>query len=162
PCPASREGVRSGRFPQRRLTMRHGLPAVILLTTLVSAGRAELHFPVTEAYAGEVKSGAPLVRRFEMVNRGPAAVEGQQIGCGCVKPKLEPAVESLPLTLPPGGKRTVLVEVNTLSQAEGEQSWQATVVWTEAGRAMEQPLVIRGKVVTEVSVTPAALFVFTD
>src|SRR5262249_58451517 len=51
---------------------------------------------------------------------------------------------------------------NTLSQAAGPQSWRLTVGYESGGKRSEVPLQIAARIVTEVSVLPAALTVFTD
>jgi hypothetical protein len=142
-----------------------GLPSVILLTLFSPLpAHAELHFPQSLAQAGEVRSGTPLAQRFSFVNRGPDAVTITELkaSCGCLTPRLGPGTVALPHTYRPADSGEVLLEVNTLSQAAGPQSWRVTVCYETAGQRYEVPLQIVGRIVTEVSVLPAAVTVFTD
>jgi hypothetical protein len=143
--------------------MNRSMMAMVVILVTSAVVQAGPRFPTTQIDVGEVKSGPTLVRRFEMINDGAEVIKllEVRVGCGCVKPKLEPAAE-LPLTLGVGEKRTIVVEVNTLSQADGDQSWHASVVWEEGQQIHEQKLTLLGQVTSEVSVQPATLFLFTD
>jgi hypothetical protein len=139
---------------------------VVVLSVLVRPlpARADLHFPHSQVQAGEVRSGASLAQRFAFVNRGPDAVTitGLKASCGCLTPRLGPDNVALPRVYRPAEEGEVLLDVNTLSQAAGLQSWRVTVCYESAGQRYEVPLQISARIVTEVSVLPAAVIVFTD
>jgi hypothetical protein len=142
-----------------------GLVSVILMALVDPLPvHAELHFPQPLAQAGEVRSGAPLAQRFAFFNRGPDVVTITELkaSCGCLTPRLGPGTVALPHAYRPNDEGEVLLEVNTLSQAAGPQSWRVTVCYEMGGQRYEAPLQIVGRIVSEVSVLPAAVTVFTD
>lgn len=134
------------------------LGAAAILAMHATAARAELHFPQASADLGEVRSGVPLQHRFTLVNRGAGPIEIVEVraSCGCLKPRLERR------TYQPGETGTLLLEVNTLGEAEGRNRWQCLVVAQSGGRRFETALQITCQVVVEVSVRPAVLTLFTD
>jgi hypothetical protein len=149
--------------PSRRLSWSAG--TVILLVFLrAGIARAELRFAQAVASAGEVRAGAPLVHRFAFVNDGPGPVVLSELrtSCGCLVPRLEPAVGPLPRTLAPGEHGAVVLEMNTLGQSAGEHTWHVTVCTLEGGQSGARELQLHGTVVTEVIVQPASLTLFTD
>jgi hypothetical protein len=139
--------------------------AVFLVAFLLPASAsAALHFPQPQVQAGEVRSGTPLTQRFAFVNRGPDAVTITELkaSCGCLKPCLGPGTVALPHTYRPTEEGEVLLEINTLSQAAGPQSWRVTVCYELSGQRYEVPLQIGGRIVNELSVLPAAVNIITD
>ncbi|MCS6864524.1 MAG: DUF1573 domain-containing protein [Gemmataceae bacterium] len=84
---------------------------------------ASFHSPQPVAAKGEVKAGPPLVHTFDLVNTTDKTVTITKIeaGCGCFRQSLGHMV------LPPGQKTQLLLEVNTLTQPEGPNRWQAVV-----------------------------------
>src|SRR5260370_11796744 len=93
----------------------HSFIAILFSLQAASMIRADLHVPQPEVDAGEVRAGAPLGHRFTFVNRGPQTIEITEVqsSCGCLTPKLELR------RLQPGEEGTLLMAVNTLSQAVG-------------------------------------------
>src|SRR5207237_542286 len=71
--------------------------------------------------------------------------------CGCLTPQVEKR------SLAAGERGSVLLEVNTLTLAEGSQSWRTKLICREGEKTSELDLVMVGEVVTEVLVQPAAL-----
>jgi hypothetical protein len=132
---------------------------VALPLAWAGAARADLHCEGPLFQAGQVRSGAPLAHRFTLSNAGPEEVEVTEIkpGCGCLRPRLEG-----PALLRPGEARSVLMEVNTLAQPEGPNTWRAVVGYRCASRPRELPLFVTADVVSEVSVRPAGLLISTD
>jgi len=132
----------------------------VWLFAAVSAGslRAELVFSEPVAEVGEVRAGAPLVRQLAFVNRGPGQVEitGLRASCGCLKPHLEQHKYQS------GEHGVIELEVNTLSQAPGPHEWQVHVTYKLADITNEVLLRLRARVITEVTVEPAALTFFAD
>jgi hypothetical protein len=138
--------------------MAQAVAPALLLGVLLPLARADLHFPAPGAEAGEVRSGAPLSHRFEFVNPGPGTVEVIQLrsSCGCLKPRLEKR------TYGPGENGSVVLEVHTLSQPAGEQTWHLRVGYRVNGADREADLKLRARVIREVKVEPAQLTLFTS
>jgi hypothetical protein len=115
--------------------------------------RAQLRCEQPEQDAGEVRSGQTVVRRFAVVNAGPAAAEvrGVRSGCGCLAPQMDRT------RLAPGETATLLLEIDTLAQAAGPQTWQVVLAYETQGQGGQLPMAVRGRVVEEVRVEPAAL-----
>lgn len=140
----------------RRWLLRFCLSMAIGCTT--NAVRAELRFEQPTATAGEVRAGQILVHHFRFVNTGPERVEIFQVrtSCGCVKSTLAQAVYD------PGARGEIPLEINTLSQASGPQSWRAVVAYRVGAEQRETTLTLTGDVVTEIVVQPAAVMLFAD
>lgn len=139
-----------------------GMPFALAVATLLAlstaTARADLAFANPTVDVGEVRSGAPLKQRFAFTNDGPGAVEITDLrtSCGCVKPQLEKRAYA------PGDRGELTLEVHTLSQPAGEHVWRLHVAYRAGGEAREAELVIKGRVVTEVTAQPAALTLFTE
>jgi hypothetical protein len=85
---------------------------------------AALACPAPVADRGAVKAGPPLTHTFELAHRGPAGtltITGVESGCGCLRRTLDNAV------LQPGQTAKLVLEVNTLTQPDGPNRWQAAV-----------------------------------
>jgi hypothetical protein len=121
-----------------------------------ATARAELRFAQPTADLGEVKSGPRLSQRFSFVNAGPDPVDilDLRTTCGCLKPQLTQR------TYPPGEQGTLLLEVNTLSQPPGEHDWPLQVMYRLGTDVKETTLHLKARLVTEVSVQPAAMTIF--
>jgi hypothetical protein len=119
---------------------------------------ADLQFAAAAVDAGEVRCGAPLSQRFAFVNRGVGPVEIVEVraGCGCLTPRLPQRIYQ------PGETGVLLLEVNTLSQDEGDHAWTCQVHYRSAGTSGQVPLEIRGRVIAEVTVRPAVLTIFAE
>jgi hypothetical protein len=139
----------------RRLSLLVGLGCA--LAAPAGALRADLRCPEPVFRAGEVRSGVPLRHRFRLVNGGPTPVEVAEVkpGCGCLRPQLDRRL------FRPGEEGTLDVEVNTLTQPEGPNTWRV-VVRLAGGAQAELPLFLTADVVSEVSVRPANLVLYTD
>jgi hypothetical protein len=119
------------------------------------AAPAAFYCPAPTAGKGDVKAGPPLVHTFDLVHNGTGTVTITKIeaGCGCLRQALGTA------TLQPGEKTTLALEVNTLTQPDGPNRWQALVSYkTEAPGAQAQTgeilLQITATLARDVSVTP--------
>jgi hypothetical protein len=134
------------------------LPAAVLLALTATTARADLSFANPTVDVGEVRSGTPLQRRFPFVNCGPGDVEITDLraSCGCAKPTLAKTAYG------PDDRGEVVLDVHTLSQPAGEHTWRLVVAYRDGREAREAELILRGRVVTEVAVQPAALTVSTD
>jgi hypothetical protein len=132
---------------------------VVALAAPLSHG--QLVCPAPDADAGTVKSGQVLSHAFRVVNRGGVAVEvvGGRTSCGCVAPLIRER------TLAPGQETTVLLEINTLTQAVGPQSWSLALHSRPVGSPDADDvltLTVRGTVVAEVRVEPTTIVLSAD
>jgi hypothetical protein len=117
-----------------------------------------LHCTQPEVRLGEVRAGVPLSRAFELVNRGREAIDITAVlpSCGCLTLKLARR------QLQPGEAATLRLDMNTLTQPAGPQTWRIRVRYQHGAQLGELELALSAKVVTEVTVEPAALVVYTN
>ncbi len=132
--------------------------SVPLLLLPTSAARAELECAEPTVDKGEVRGGVPLSHRFPLVNRGSQTVEVTDVrpSCGCLAPKLERR------RFQPGESGVLVLEVNTLTQPAGAQQLRATIHYRTGAIEHELPLYICARVVSEISVEPPSLAIYTD
>ncbi|MBA4067367.1 MAG: hypothetical protein C0501_27390 [Isosphaera sp.] len=116
---------------------------------------APLHCPAPVAALGDRKAGAPLAHTFDLTHTGAGTLTVTKVeaGCGCFRQVLTAAV------LKPGESAKLTLEVNTLTQPDGPNRWQAAVAYrTDApGRppeAGELLLQVTATLSREVAVTP--------
>ncbi|MDB5311759.1 MAG: hypothetical protein JWO38_5961 [Gemmataceae bacterium] len=137
------------------------------ILTLVALGLgdppapAALVCPAPIAAKGEVKGGPLLPHTFELTHRGPAGtitITKIEAGCGCLRRTLSAGV------LQPGETVKLTLEVNTLTQPDGPNRWQAVVGYTldlpgppAASRTGEVLLAMTATVAREVVVAPPQL-----
>jgi hypothetical protein len=133
--------------------MRKSLLAVALFLTASTAVQADLYCEQRVVQVGEVKAGQRLAQRFVFRNRGPQDVEITDVhpSCGCLKPKLNRG------TYAPGDEGAIEVEVNTLGQGAGPQSWGVRLTYKSAGQTGELALLLQARLVVEVDVQPGVL-----
>ncbi|HEY1186599.1 MAG TPA: DUF1573 domain-containing protein [Gemmata sp.] len=135
---------------------------LILLSALAAgqplAAPATFHSPTPIAAKGDVKGGPPLVHVFELVNGTPGTVTITKVeaGCGCLRQGLSATV------LPPGEKTKLALEVNTLTQPDGPNRWQAAVSYKVDApgaqpRTGELLLQITATLAREIAVSPPQL-----
>jgi Protein of unknown function (DUF1573) len=117
-----------------------------------------LRFEAITLQLGEIRSGLPVACQFAFINTGQGVVELVEArpGCGCLKPQL-PQRQFGP------GKRGIMpLELKTLGQPAGPHTWQLVLVYRDGDQLREQALHVTATVVTEVTVQPASLTLFTD
>lgn len=128
-----------------------------LLLPLLALGFAPpapaLSCPAPLAAKGDVRGGPPLTHAFELANRAGHTIRIAKVeaGCGCVKRTLS-ATE-----LKPGETGTVTLEVNTLTQPDGPNRWQAIVTYSvddPARSSGELILTVAANLSREVVVSP--------
>lgn len=135
---------------------------LILLSGLLAGQPAAppqgFHCPAPTAVKGDVKAGPPLVHAFELANptAGTVTVTKVEAGCGCLRQSLGANV------LKPGEKTTLALEVNTLTQPDGPNRWQAVVSYRveapgAATRAGELLLQVTATLSRDVTVNPPQL-----
>lgn len=134
------------------------LPGLLTGLAWAAGARADIRFSQPASDAGEVRTGSPLVRRFEFVNAGPgpAQVTGARANCGCLRPRTETRVYQ------PGEKGAVELDVNTLSQPAGPHTWRVILDYQTDGRPQEAALLLSARLVTEITVQPPSLAIYTD
>src|SRR6516225_7540896 len=132
-------------------------PLTIVLV-LASHVPNQLSVPAPVVDLGEVKSGLPLAHTFELINDGPDAVEilETRASCGCVAGKVEPRL------IQPGQRGSLVLRMHTLGQGAGLHSWKATVSCRQGTVQREITVGISVRLVTEITVQPAALTLITD
>jgi hypothetical protein len=137
---------------------RQAFPQAVLLTFLVmflhvSSGSAQLTVARPVEILGTIRSGPPLVRTFGFVNAGALPVEIVDVkgSCSCVVPKLAKRIYQ------PGEQGTIELEVHTLGQAAGPNSWGLTLTCKTGDQLTQVPLKITADLISEVYCEPAAL-----
>jgi hypothetical protein len=141
---------------------RFQAPLVVVLAFLpiLSATRAYADLECSEPLVekGEVHSGVPLSHRFTILNKGPETIDITEVrpSCGCLAPQMSQR------HLQPGQKSELVLEVNTLTQPAGENNWRITLRYKIGDGERELPLYIRARIVTEISVEPPSLAIYTD
>jgi hypothetical protein len=116
-----------------------------------------LHFAQPVIDVGEVRSGAPLVQELRFTIDGPEAVDLLEArpSCGCLRPQLEPR------RYWPGESGTLLLEVNTLTQAAGEHTWRLDLRCRRADVVEEVSVAVKGRIIAELAVQPSSLTLLT-
>jgi hypothetical protein len=114
---------------------------------------AQLHFAEPAVNAGTVLAGKPLSGQFEFHNAGAQPIQfiDAKPSCACLKPQLPQQ------PVPPGGKGTIEMAVNTLGQPAGPSAWAARIQYRQGDRTAECTLVLKADLIAEVSCEPAAL-----
>lgn len=131
------------------------------LVTLVALGLgnspapAPLHCPIPLAAKGDVKGGPSLAHTFELTHRGAAGtltITKVEAGCGCLRRTLAAAV------LQPGETTKLTLDINTLTQPDGPNRWQAVVSYTLDGAGTNQSgdvvLAVTATLSRDVTITP--------
>jgi hypothetical protein len=138
--------------------VKHWSLVVLLLAASASQAHGGLRFAQTAMRVGEVRSGAPLAREFRFVNEGPEVVELLEArpSCGCLRPCLTQRLYQ------PGESGNISLEVNTLTQAAGEHTWQLLLRYRRGDAEEEARLEVTASIVAELTVQPAALTLFTE
>lgn len=143
-------------MPRRPLT-----PLIVCVPILLARTprlRAELECARPMVEKGEVRSGTSLSHRFAFTNQGTETVEVTDVrpSCGCLAPKLEKR------RFQPGESGELLLEVNTLTQPAGANTWRVTLHYKAGEHEHELSLYLNARVVTEISIEPPSLAIYTD
>ena len=134
------------------------LMPLVLAILHVQSAYADLHFPQVTADLGQVRGATMLAHRFTFTNSGPDAVEiiETRPTCGCSTSSLEKR------SYQPGESGTLVLEINTLSQPAGNNTWGVHVHYRVGEQMRETLLCVTGHVIKDVTVQPAAMTVQTD
>jgi len=135
-----------------------GVASLMLALMAPSRAQAELRFVQPDAEAGTVRTGTALAHVFEFTNTGPDTVEivDLRASCGCLTPHLDKRVYRA------GEHGAIHLEVNTLTQPAGLQSWRLEVSYRADGKDGQAALRLRARMVQEIVVQPAALVLVAD
>jgi Protein of unknown function (DUF1573) len=147
--------------------MRRRLPDRLwVLCALVCLGnaigsdyaRADLYFEKPAVNAGVVYSGSRLLQRFPFISRGSSSIEitDARASCGCLAPRVSQRFVKA------GEAGIVELEVNTLSQPAGPNTWSVRILYSEAGMTKEETLFLRAQLIAEVTVQPAAMVLLAE
>jgi hypothetical protein len=126
---------------------------VLPLLLYPATASAQLRFAEPIVNVGKVYSGQPLVRQFPFVNAGSQPVEITELkgSCACVVPHLARR------TFQPGEQGTIALEIHTLGQAAGANSWGVTLTCKTGNNVADIHLQLQAELITEVTCEPAAL-----
>lgn len=112
---------------------------------------------------GDVRGGPILSQTFRVTNTSAETIvlAGLDSGCGCLKRSVSKN------ELKPGESATVSMDVNTLTQPDGPQTWTLKLRHRPATRAKAEPddtleLKVTAKLAREVSVTPPMISISTE
>jgi hypothetical protein len=134
------------------------VPTIILLAcTLAAEPISPLSIDREVIDAGTVKAGPSFKRTFTFKhtgNEGSLLITSIDAGCGCLRSS------SSKSTLGPGESAEITLEVNTITQPEGQNNWRATVeyLWkkneTELPKNEKKIITISAKVEREIAINP--------
>jgi hypothetical protein len=132
--------------------------SAMVLSLQTAPVRAELECAQPLVEKGEVRSGLSLTHRFTFVNRGSEAIVITEVrpSCGCLSPKVDKR------QLSPGESGELMLEVNTLTQPAGTNSWRVTIHYQSGEVERELSLYLSARLVAEISVEPPSLAIYTD
>jgi hypothetical protein len=138
------------RLPRRHILFLFALTA---LAGLAPPVRADLRFTQPVVDAGEVRRGPALVQRFPFVNvgSGAVAITDAKGSCGCLKPRFSKQ------QLNAGEEGWLEMEVNTLSQPAGPNTWRIQVVYRDGEQTVETSVQLSARLIAEIDVEPAAI-----
>jgi hypothetical protein len=132
----------------------------LLFAALLGLAPAAAPLTTNEAVVdrGNVKAGAPLAHTFHLRNQSemPVVIGEVAAGCGCLRPKLSRK------NIPPGASAELAFEINTLSQAEGPNSWTATIHYKYGNETGELGIQLKANLRREITIEPVALGLTID
>jgi hypothetical protein len=131
---------------------------LLALAVPVGSARADLTCREPLFRVGEVRSGTSLRHSFALLNSGSTEIEVVEVrpGCGCLSARLAQR------RFQAGQSGAVEVEVNTVTQPEGPNTWRVLLVYRQGEEWRELPLFVTAQVIREVSLSPANLVIYTD
>ena len=140
--------------------------AILLSTCLFATAADSIPMSVDRDRVdlGTVKAGPALSAKFQIQHTGTAGtlvITGVQTGCGCLK------TSASRLTLTPGESTELSVEINSLTQAEGANSWRIVVhaklelPGQPQATVGTRSLVVTAKLEREIVVTPPMIAIST-
>jgi hypothetical protein len=138
--------------------LRRVICACVVLAVASDPATAQLRADKPVVDLGEMRSGPRLTQTFLLRNDGPDAIDILELrpSCGCALARVDAHF------LKPRDQATVTVEINTLGQAGGAHAWKTLVHARQGEKAEELALEVRAQLITELTVEPAALTLFTE
>lgn len=134
-----------------------------VLLLIVTAPPSLLLVDAATVDRGDFKAGPLLKHTFRVANTtlDTMTITALESGCGCVRRSVSKN------ELKPGETADVSIEVNTLTQADGPQSWQLKLKHRPASAAKSVPddlleLRLSAKLSHEVSVSPPMISISTE
>jgi hypothetical protein len=140
--------------------MRIGIRAcfgLLFFSVMIACARAELRVARSTVDLGKLRTGKVLKHSCAFVNAGPDAVEivEARASCGCLAPQLQKQ------TYRPGEEGELFVEVNTLGQPAGRNSWHVKLSYRQADKLEETTLRLSAELIREIEVEPTAITMLT-
>jgi len=136
--------------------------SILFTTFLVSSPPVAILVADRETVdAGVVRSG-PLLRQVYRVTNPSATLPLQIVGldgtCGCIRKSFAKS------DLKPGETTDVTVEINTLTQPEGPNTWKTNVRYRVGSATMEERITLElvAKIVKELEVKPPMLAISSE
>jgi len=136
--------------------------SILLTTFLVSSPPVAILVADRETVdAGVVRSG-PLLRQVYRVTNPSATLPLQIVGldgtCGCIRKSFAKS------DLKPGETTDITVEINTLTQPEGPNTWKTNVRYRVGSATMEERITLElvAKIVKELEVKPPMLAISSE
>ena len=149
------------RFASDVTTASMNTIIAVLLASV--AAPPSLSVDSAKADRGEVRGGPILKQSFRVTNNSAEtiAIAGLDSGCGCLRRAVSKN------ELKPGESAEVSMDVNTLTQPDGPQTWTLKLRYRPSSLAKASPdelleLRVSAKLVREVSVTPPMIAVSTE
>ncbi len=129
------------------------LISIVVLAVSPRFARAQLRISDPTVDVGEVRAGNLLKHTFSLANgsSGVAEIIEARASCGCLASHVSKR------SLQPGETVEVILEVNTLSQPAGRNTWTVKIVSREGGKDTEVCLRLLAKLIREVEVGPTAV-----
>ncbi len=140
------------------------IPTIVFIACLATAQPPATHCKLTavatNADLGRVGSGGMIEHAWTITNPSTTEtiiIDKVQTSCGCVRVGVEPK------TVTPGGRATVTIVLNTLTQPSGQNVWRATVIHQVVdaltkqpiGERLELPLILKAELLPEIRMSPA-------
>jgi len=115
-------------------------------------------FEPAEMDLGTLRTGGVLTRRIQVHNTScePVQVLEARGGCGCVRPRLQPAV------LAPGARLEIPFDIHTLGAAPGMNFWRIHVTCRQGVQQFVISALLRAHVVQDILVQPPELTLYLD
>jgi hypothetical protein len=142
---------------------RYDRGMTILLLSCLLAAPPGLVADATRIDRGDVRAGPMLRQTFTITNRlaESVAIAGLDSGCGCLKRSVSKT------ELKPGETATVSMDLNTLTQPDGPQTWTLKLRYRPASLAKTAPdesldFQVSAKLAREVSAAPPMLALSTE
>jgi hypothetical protein len=133
--------------------------AGVLAAVIAAPAGGPLAADAAVADRGTVKGGPALSHAFRLTHTGgggPLAITDVKGSCGCVRSALSRR------ELNPGESAELAVEINTLTQPDGPNTWRFTLAYRHGDASGQVEVRLSATLVREVTVTPPMMAVSTE